>query len=339
MNKAIILLLACASVGNAQQAPMPPTNLTVDVVSPPQYRGIPDPSEALGFDVYADYAVDEVITGLHIGNYNISGNGTASNPYVVDATTATFNVGTGRVAVTGSYVIMKGGTINSTGESAFSPSAHHSVYRDIDVGGNNTNWSHGAALYPASDTVFLNVTVHDFGVVNTTQEQDQHGWKIQANNVWILKSESYNMSGDGIQCGDATRGGCSNVYIGGGSYHDNRENGIDVKDSSNVVVSGVVMYGFAGTSSDPGAAYVVHDDAFNARVYDNVIYDARIGVVSSGDTGHIIDGNDIQATFEGIQLRNTRDITVTNNYITAPTCINIQSGISGNSYIQPGCNQ
>jgi parallel beta-helix repeat protein len=53
-------------------------------------------------------------------------------------------------------------------------------------------------------------------------------------------------------------------------------------------------------------------------------------VVSSGTSGHIIDGNNIQALSIGIQLRNTSNLTVTNNTITAPTRIDVQGGVSGN---------
>lgn len=297
--------------------------------TPSAYRGIPDPSVALGFNVYADYAPDEVITGTHSGRYTISGNGTASDPYFVDASAATFNVGTNYVQVTGSYVILNGGTINATGESSLGASASNSVYRNLDIGGNNTDWGHGATIFPASNTVFINVKVHDYGVINTSREQDQHGWKIQASNVWILEADAYNLSGDGVQCGDASRGSCSNVYIGGGSFHDNRENGVDVKDSRNVVVSGANLYGFAGTSSDPGAAIVVHDDAYNAKFLDNTILNTRIGVVTSGISGHEIDGNDITASYRGIECRNTSNVKITNNTISAPTPIERQSNCNG----------
>lgn len=322
--------LTITPVGSAPPPPDPdPTPPPPDPIPSGDYRGIPDPSNALGFDVYADYTPDQVITGTHSGNFSISGTGTANDPYFVDATAATFNVGTGSVTVTGSYVVLNGGKINATGESSFNARASNSVYRNLDIGGNNSDWGHGATIFPASNTVFINVKVHDYGVINTTQEQDQHGWKIQANSVWILESEGYRLSGDGVQCGDASRGRCDNVYIGGGSFHNNRENGVDVKDSRNVVVSGVSLYGFAGTSSDPGAAIVVHDDAYDARFLDNIISNARIGVVTSGVSGHEIDGNSIQATFRGIECRNTQNVKITNNYISAPTPIERQSNCNG----------
>ena len=178
--------------------------------------------------------------------------------------------------------------------------------------------------------------IHGFGDRRVdAPEQDYHGAKVMGRDVWILDSEIYDVSGDSVQCGDASRGDCQRVYIGGGWFHDNRENGVDIKDSRDVVVSGVTMSGFRPTNSSPGEALIIHDDAYDARIFDNIISGAALGIVSSGAAGHVIDGNTIQASREGIQLRNTRKITVTNNTIDAPTCVKKQSGMSGT--VQRGC--
>ncbi len=178
--------------------------------------------------------------------------------------------------------------------------------------------------------------VHNFGVINTSEEQDQHGFKIQSDDIWILDVETYELSGDGVQVGDATRGTGNRVYIGGGFHHDNRENAIDIKDSTDVVVSGVRASGFSATSTSPGEAVIIHDDAYNAKILDMNISDSRIGIVSSGKSGHLINGNTIQADSIGIQLRNTRPITVTNNSITAPTRVQCQGGLNSGDVIE-GC--
>lgn len=298
-------------------------------------RGIPDPCAAFGFDVFANYPVDRVVTGSN-GDTELSGNGTASNPYVIDARQATFS----RLGVTGQYVILIGGTVKAPSTSgAFfaTDNCRNCVVRDFEVSGPGTDQSHSSAVLLSSNSAWIGGSIHGFGDNRqSAREQDFHGIKLLTSNVWIIDAEIYDVSGDSVQCGDASRGSCSNVYISGGYMHDNRENAVDIKDSSNVVVSGVRMAGFSPTASSNGVALVLHDNAVNAKIYDNMISDTTLGVVSSGVSGHIIDGNDITASSVGIQLRSTQNLTVTNNDISAPTCVEQQGGISGN--IQSGCN-
>ncbi len=313
--------------------PDPVPDPTPDPVPPPptptewsEYRGIPDPSSILGFDVYGDYPTQETISGTN-GDYTIQGQGTPSAPYLVDATDATFS----KLTVEGEYVIVQGGTIRSSYSGAFRSRASNSVFRDIDVGGNNSNQGHGSACGLASKNVWLRGAVHNFGLLGpTAPEQDQHGFKLQGSDQFVLDCEAFELSGDSVQAGDASRGAATRAYVGGGWFHNNRENGVDIKDSTDCVVSGVKMSGFEPTNSSPGEAVILHDDCVNARVYDCDISDCRLGIVSSGLRDNVIDGNTIVADSVGIQLRNTQNITVTNNDITAPERIEIQGGITGN---------
>ena len=204
------------------------------------------------------------------------------------------------------------------------------VIRDVEVAGPGLDSSHSAAVGMGAFTVWIRGSVHGFGDNRVdAPEQDFHGFKVMSSDVWILEAEIYDVSGDSVQVGDASRGSASRVYIGGGYYHHNRENAVDIKDSRDVVVSGVLMEGFRPTSSSPGEALIVHDDAYDARIYDNTVLDSTLGMVSSGRSGHIMDGNNITALRVGIQLRNTQNITVMNNVIDAPTPIEVQGGVSG----------
>lgn len=314
-----------------------------DPVAPPPpascgepYRGIPDPCAHMGYDVFADYPVDEVVSG---NQGTIRGTGTAADPYFVDASGLNRS---GRITVEGEYVIVVGGYGDypeTDGPALRISGCDYCTVRDMEVFGDDENFNagHDSASSLGSNNVVVRLKLHGFGDRRVSApEQDYHGAKIQGENVWILDSDIYDVSGDSIQCGDASRGDCRNVYIGGGWMHDNRENGIDIKDSTGVVVSGVRMSGFAPTSSSPGEALIVHDDAFDAQILDNIISGARLGIVSSGTRGHVIDGNTIEAELVGIQLRNTRDLTVTNNKINAPECVEIQGGTTGT--IQTGCD-
>jgi parallel beta-helix repeat protein len=310
-----------------------------DPGEPSAYRGIPDPSAYFGYDVYANYPVDQVVTG---NTATISGQGTASDPYFVDATGLSRN---GGLTISGSYVIVQGGFVDypntdgpalSFGEGT--TSCQFCTVRDMEVFGSDANFNagHDAAVGLGSNNVWLRGSIHGFGDRRIeAPEQDYHGIKTFGPNVWILDAEIYDVSGDSVQVGDASRGAASNVYIGGGYMHHNRENGIDVKDSRNVVVSGVKMEGFRPTGSSPGEAFIIHDDALDAKILDNIILDSNLGIVSSGASGHLIEGNNITALSEGIQLRNTSNITVRDNTISAPVCVNRQSGVTGT--VQTGC--
>ncbi len=332
--RALFLLFAVSAI--AQAAPPNPPLLSIEggvTVAPPQiaqnseYRGIPDPSAAMGFDVRADYPVTETVTGSQ-GSKTLGCTGTAAEPCLIDASGATFS----SLTLSGSYMVLQGGKVNAPGTDGphVIVGCSNCVVRDFEVAGPGVDTGNSSAVRMGSYSVWLGGSIHGFGDNRQdAAEQDYHGMKVMNDDVWILEAEIYDVSGDSVQVGDASRGSASRVYIGGGYFHHNRENGVDIKDSHDVVVSGVYMEGFRPTSSSPGEALVVHDDAYNARIYDNIVRDSTLGMVSSGLTGHIIDGNDIVALSKGIQLRNTSNITVTNNTVVAPLRIEIQGGITG----------
>jgi pectate lyase len=296
--------------------------------APSAYRGIPEPSDVLGFDVWANYTPDQQLSGS-LGQRTVSCNGTESNPCFVDASAATFT----RLLLNGTYIILQGGLINApsgSGQWLDATACNFCVIRDVEVAGPKTDAGHSAAVGLGAFNVWIRGSIHGFGDNRpTAPEQDYHGIKTLTSDMWILDAEIYDVSGDSVQIGDASNGSPARVYVGGGHFHHNRENGVDIKDSQGIVVSGVLMDGFRPTSSSPGEAVIIHDDARDAEVYDNVITDSTLGVVSTGLEGHTIDGNNIQALSVGIRLRNTQNITVTNNTITAPTRIDVQDGVTG----------
>ena len=316
---AAVFLAACGGGGGGSNEP--PVELSA-------YRGIPSPSESLGFDVWANYTADQVITGSQ-GTQVLSCTGTESDPCVIDASAATFS----KLTLEGTFVILQGALVDApAGSGAWFRSSDCSfcVIRDVEVAGPKVDSSHSSAVSLGYFNVWIRGSVHGFGDNRVdAPEQDFHGFKVMRTDIWILEAEIYDVSGDSVQVGDSSRGTGERVYMGGGYYHHNRENGVDIKDSTDVVVSGVKMEGFRPTSSSPGEALIVHDDAYDARIYDNLILDSTMGIVSSGKSGHIIDNNDIEAIRVGIQLRNTQNITVSNNTIVAPVRIEVQGGMSG----------
>ena len=308
-----------------QEEGSPPSSGSCDGVN----REIPDPCSHFGYDMFAAHAIDEKVTGDHAGDYAITAMGTPGDPYVIDARAATFD----RLGLTGQYAILLGGTVNAgPGAGPFlGAECNYCALIGIDVIGPKVDSGHSTAVNLASNTLWFGGSIHGFGDNRQmAAEQDFHGLKpVGVSDIWIMDAEIYDNSGDSIQIGDASRGLASRIYISGGFMHHNRENAIDIKDSLDVVVSGVLMEGFRPTGSSPGEAVILHDDARNARILDNVLTDTTLGIVSSGQSGHIIDGNTIEALDVGIQLRNTQNITVTNNVITAPTRIEVQGGVTG----------
>ena len=293
------------------------------------YRGIDNPSTTIGFDVWGDYLSTQSISGDR-GSATLSCVGTAANPCAIDALNANFT----KLKISGSYLVFQGGTVNAPAERGpfvLLDGCQFCVVRDVTVNGPGIDSAYSAAVGLGPNVVWIGGTIQGFGDIRPeAREQDFHGIKTMGPGpTWILEAEIYNNSGDSVQVGDASRGVSNDVYIGGGIFRDNRENGVDIKDSNNIVVSGVVMSGFSPTQSDPGSAIVIHDDAFNAKIFDNIITDSNIGIVSSGADGHIINGNRITAEAVGIQLRNTRNLSVTDNVISAPLPVEVQSGTSG----------
>lgn len=289
-----------------------------------QYRGIPDPSAALGYNIRGDYAVTKRVTGSH-GKKTLSCEGTAAEPCVIDASEAEFE----NLKVEGRYVIFQGGTVKAgPGRGPWLNSAcERCVMRDVTLIGPKADSGHSSAVRLSDMNVWLGGRISGFGDNRPdAREQDFHGIKVMRADVWILEAEIFDVSGDSVQVGDASRGSAERVYIGGGYFHDNRENAVDIKDSKDVVVSGLRMSGFARTESSSGEALIIHDDAFDARIYDNTISDTFMGIVSSGKSGHIIENNTISATHVGIQIRSTRNLTVRDNTIDAPRRVHINGG-------------
>lgn len=327
----------CAEVGAPDPTPDPSPDPTPEPTPDPTpvvecgspYRGIPDPCAVLGFDVYADYTPDRVLTG-NLGNFTLTANGTAADPYFVDASAATFS----KLTVSGSYIIVQGGFVDATNEGPVRSSAHHTVFRDVEVKGiNGINWGGGSAATLGDNSVWLRGSIHNFGMLGASDpENDQHGFKVFRDNIWILDLETYELSGDGVQVGDANSGNPTNIYIGGGYYHNNRENAVDVKNSTNVVVSGITARYFTPTQSSNGVAVVIHNDALGSKVYDSDLSDSVIALAITGGSGHVVDGNTLSGSSYALDLRSMSG-DFSNNVLNGPC----RASPSANGSLPPEC--
>lgn len=154
----------------------------------------------------------------------------------------------------------------------------------------------GAAAFPTTNAVIYNNTIHDYGDRLSSAENDYHGIlpAAYAQYVWVLNNHVYNMAGDSIQVGQANYTAAERpqyIYIGGNHFHDNRENAVDVKASSDVIISRNVMHGFAAGSSSSGEVVVIHNDPVSVWVLFNDVYDGGFGIITSGSASTYFIGN------------------------------------------------
>lgn len=203
-----------------------------------------------------------------------TGTGTAQAPVIFRGVNAPRF--TGVVTISGTYVIVEGIDADGGGVNL---SGNHVALRDSEVQRVNNRgtatWVNGA-----NDAVIYRNRIHDNGVMSSA-ENDRHGIGGGGNRIWILDNEIYRNSGDAVQFGHEARNQFGSIYIGRNVIHDDRENAIDIKEVSNVVISQNTMYGYRSSSSSEGAAVVVHDCPINAHVIFNTIRDSQIGISSA----------------------------------------------------------
>lgn len=155
-----------------------------------------------------------------------------------------------------------------------------------DIGGAN-----GSGIGLSSNTVLYNGLVYDLGNKDTTNAGDYHAMKPgnTISNTWMLEMIAHSCQGDGIQIGEAAGNAAAtaNHYIGGGLFYDMKENGIDIKDATDVIMSGphVHTMGF-NPSGDSGPGIVLHDDADWVWLLGVLINNCNIGFINSGGSNN-----------------------------------------------------
>ena len=203
-----------------------------------------------------------------------TGTGTAAAPVIFRGVNAPRF--TGVVTISGSYVIVEGIDVDGGGVNL---SGNHVALRDSEVQRVNNRgtatWVNGG-----NDVVIFRNRIHDNGVFSNS-ENDRHGVGGGGNRIWILDNEIFRNSGDGVQFGHQARNQFGHIYIGRNTMYGDRENAVDIKEVSNVVISQNTMSGYRASSSSEGAAVVVHDCPINTHVIFNTILDSHIGISSA----------------------------------------------------------
>jgi|GEM_PF-3858422 len=122
-----------------------------------------------------------------------------------------------------------------------------------------------------------------------SDENDYHGIKASqyCTDVSILRNTIFAMAGDSVQIGDARmaeEARCRRIHIARNTFFFNRENAIDIKKSSDVLISQNVLYGFREPESDEAIAVVIHDAADGVWIAENWIADSSLGVINTAGT-------------------------------------------------------
>jgi hypothetical protein len=181
---------------------------------------------------------------------------------------------------------------------------HHLVIRNSEFAGPGTDVGNSGAISingKSSSERFSNFvvyqnTIHDFGDDDNASENDYHGVIPSTNvdGVWILANTIFNMAGDSVQVGianTADKNRVSHIYVGDNVFHDDRENAVDVKEADFVVVSDNLMYNYDVRDSSAGEVVIIHNNAANIWIINNIIHSGVYGVVSTAATNAWVANN------------------------------------------------
>lgn len=213
------------------------------------------------------------------GALTLGGKGTADKPIYVRGPSATNPAVIRRVTkIQGSYLILENIDFDLSASSdgiAITNSDHvalrHSKVHDFDPGHNST----ALFLGNSSDIVLLGNSIHDNGDFTFVGEQDVHG--IGGSNihrVWIVDGVMFKNRGDSAQFGHQAGNTSSDIFIGRNDISGDGENCVDIKETSNVVVSENKLH---QTGFDMPLV-VFHDCPVNAALIYNQLSDNGVGV-------------------------------------------------------------
>jgi len=137
--------------------------------------------------------------------------------------------------------------------------------------------------------VFYENEIHDNGPYPSPVETNCHGIILHNayKNVWIIDNKIYNNGDDGIHIFDRSiwdqnpGPGADRIFIGRNVIHHDGENAIDVKGSTNVIISQNECYGYAKIMpSSSGEAIRINNEGNqdNIWILYNKIYDSEDGI-------------------------------------------------------------
>ncbi len=181
---------------------------------------------------------------------------------------------------------------------------------------------YGAAIVAqGEDIVIYKNHIHHNVTDDPKKGGDCHGVNpgVSAKRVWILENEINNNSGDAIQACHFCEPRPQFIYIGRNILHEDRENAVDLKYASDIIISQNKMYGYGDATTSDGSVVVLGSDGMPNRswVIFNEIYDSKNGIRNENtDTAWII-GNVIY-NIDGFAIsleKKSEDLYIINNTI------------------------
>jgi parallel beta-helix repeat protein len=162
----------------------------------------------------------------------------------------------------------------------------------------------------------VSCVIHDWGQWQASGENDLHGLGTGGSGtfIWYLWNTVYHLGGDG--CGNSHLGnyGCHDVFVGGNTFYECRENGIDLKTTYNYVISENIIHDFTSTSTSSGEGIVLHyggtqDGPYNIWVLNNTIYNCALAIaISDSQQDNWLIGNVIYDCTAGISVNSTSTV-------------------------------
>ncbi len=241
-----------------------------------------------------------VIEGEYQNAENNTFNGTLSQPVYIISSSLSQAILKKKWVLKGSYVIMDGFHSQWDNDSyngkLLVSNANHIVIKNGNFSGDSTTG--GVNVIDSNNIVLFNNVIHNNGDVNTLVDQDVHGTSVGdgVSYLWILDSEYYYNSGNGIQLNGNSNDSIHHVYVGRNNLHENVQAGMGLKKASHIIISQNQSWGARerpwsggnGFGQQYGPDYVWY--LFN-RVYDNE-EGFRISSDSGGTgTEHFFIGN------------------------------------------------
>jgi len=229
------------------------------------------------------------IVEIHGGPYNYIGktytmNGTAEEPVFIRGVADSLkpSIRRSNMALAGQYFIIENLEFYNQSVIRFSTTAKYGALRNCEVHNpvGQTGASNPTINVTGEHMVIYNCEIHD----NVREENiDCHG--IQAGNygnrIWVLDNDIYNNGGDGIQACHQCNPGPRYLYIGRNRFHHDKENGIDLKYATDVIISENKLYDYLHTAATGIVSpIVVGSDGAPTRVWIlfNEIYEATKGI-------------------------------------------------------------
>jgi hypothetical protein len=231
----------------------------------------------------------------------ISGSGTASNPIFVRGPSSSnrprFVHGT---QIKGQYIIVENIEFDGGNPLLTEDAPHHIAIRHSEVhscGGPAVQISAWDDL-TISNIVLYDLEVHDNGNWQASFDEDFHGVGVgdHVSNLWIVDSEFYHNSGDGVQINAGSRsaeGTTHHIYVGRNESYSNKQTGMWSKQGTDIIFSENYIHDHRPSNSSLGAGMGCQYDPNRIWFINNTIFDCDYGIMIASGGSDLGSGQDM----------------------------------------------